>query len=74
MTAGSRGGAPPLGGLGCGRPQGEGGREEGKGDGFGGGVILVKEMDFDGIMKKKVKEVMMKVMLEVEVVEMEEIL
>ena len=32
---------------------------------------MVKEMDFDGVMKKKVKEVMMKVMLEVEVVEME---
>ena len=28
-------------------------------------------MNFDGVMKKKVKEVMMKVMLEVEVVEME---
>ena len=39
MAAGSRGGAPPLGGLGSGRPQREGGREEGKGDGVGGGVI-----------------------------------
>jgi len=35
----SRGGAPPLGGLSSGRPQIEGGREEGKGDGIGGGVI-----------------------------------
>ena len=41
MTAGSKGGVPPLGGLGSGRPLGGGGgREEGKGDGVGGGVIL----------------------------------
>ena len=46
MTAGSKGGVPPLGGLGSGRPQREGGRERkgkvmalvvvlfGEGDGF----------------------------------------
>ena len=31
----------------------------------------MKEMDFDRVMKKEVKEVMMKVMLEVEVAVME---
>jgi len=30
VAANSRGGAPPLGGLGSGQPQREGGREEGK--------------------------------------------
>ena len=39
VAAGPRGGALPLGGLGCGRPQGGGGREKGKGDGVGGSVI-----------------------------------
>ena len=39
VAASSRGGAPRLGGLGSGLPQGGGGREEGKGDGVGGGVI-----------------------------------
>ena len=43
MAAGPRGGAPPLGGgLGSVRPQGGGGREEGKGDGVGGGVIWLR--------------------------------
>ena len=37
MAVGPRGGAPPLGGLGSGWPQGGGGREEREGDFVGGG-------------------------------------
>ena len=40
VATGSRGGAPPFGGLGSGRPQGGGGRKEGKGNGVGSGVIF----------------------------------
>ena len=39
VAVGPKGGAPPLGGLGGGLPQSGGGREEGKGDFVGGGVI-----------------------------------
>ena len=35
---------------------------------------MVKKMDFGGVMKREMKEVMMKGMLEVEVVEMEVVL
>ena len=35
---------------------------------------MVKKMDFGGVMKREMKEVMMKVMLEVEVVEIEVVL
>ena len=50
MAASSRGGVLPLGGLGSGRPQREGGIEEGKGDGVGGG-------DDAGIVDEKVVRV-----------------